>query len=43
MVDKQVHKQPEKRDVMIDFNPKGKHNAEKTMEKQCHKKPEKRT
>jgi hypothetical protein len=27
---------------MADFNPKGKHDDEKTVEKQCHEKPEKR-
>jgi hypothetical protein len=31
-----------KRDVMADFNPKGKHDDEKTVEKQWHEKPEKR-
>jgi hypothetical protein len=38
MADKQVHKQPDKRDVMVNFNPKGK----QTMEKQWHEKPKKR-
>jgi hypothetical protein len=40
-VEKLSHKQPEKRDVMIDINPKGKHNNEKTVEKPLYEKPEK--
>jgi hypothetical protein len=36
MVEKEVHKQPEKRDVMIDINSKGKHGNKKTVEKPLH-------
>ena len=40
-VEKQAHKQPVKRDVMIDINPKGKHDNEKTVEKPLYEKPAK--
>jgi hypothetical protein len=39
-VDKEVHKQPKKGDMMVNCNPK--HDDDKTMEKQRHEKPEKR-
>jgi hypothetical protein len=42
MVEKQVHKKPEKQDVMVDINPKGKHDDEKMVEKRLYEKPEKR-
>jgi hypothetical protein len=35
MVEKQAHKQPEKRDVMVDINSKGKHGNEKTEGSHC--------
>jgi hypothetical protein len=31
-----MHKKPEKRDVVDDINPEGKHDDEKTVEKQVH-------
>jgi hypothetical protein len=33
-------KQPEKRDVVVDTNPKGKHDNEKTVDKPFDEKPE---
>jgi hypothetical protein len=37
-----VQEKPEKRDVVDDIDPKGKHNDVKTVEKQVHEKPEER-
>jgi hypothetical protein len=37
-----IHEKPEKRDVVDDINPEGKHNDEKNVEKQVHEKPEER-
>jgi hypothetical protein len=37
-----LHEKHEKRGVVDDINPKGKHNDKKTVEKQVHKKPEER-
>jgi hypothetical protein len=38
MVEK--HKQPEKRDVVVNINPKGKNDNEKMVEKPFYEKPE---
>jgi hypothetical protein len=36
-----MHKKAEKRDMVDDANPEGKHDDEKTVETQVHEKPEK--
>jgi hypothetical protein len=41
-VEKQLYEKPEERDVMIDINPEGEYDKEKTVKKQLYKKPEKR-